>query len=66
MNGMLRIKNYLFFDSRGQRVPSQNLNPDLLMMEPTEDWYRCDAPDLLRPAKIRSIFVQGEMRPAWL
>ena len=33
------------------------------MMEPAEDWYRCDAPDLLRPAKIRSIFVQREMGP---
>ncbi len=33
------------------------------MMEPNEDWYRCDVPDLLRRAKIRSIFVQGEMRP---
>jgi hypothetical protein len=39
-------------------VPIQNLNPDVLVMEPTEDWYRCDAADLLRPAKIRSIFVQ--------
>jgi hypothetical protein len=26
--------------------PSQNLNPDVLMMEPAEDWYRCDVPDL--------------------
>ncbi len=33
------------------------------MMEPAEYWYRCDVPDLLRPAKIRSVFVQGEMRP---
>jgi hypothetical protein len=24
-------------------VPIQNLNPDVLMMEPAEDWYRCDA-----------------------
>ena len=44
-------------------VPSQNLKPDILMMEPAEDRYRCDAPDLLYPAKIRSIFVQREMRP---
>ncbi len=33
------------------------------MMEPAEDWYRCDAADLLRPAKIRSIFVQLDMGP---
>ena len=32
------------------------------MMEPAEDRYRRDTADLLRPAKIRSIFVQGEMR----
>jgi hypothetical protein len=34
-------------------MPIQNLNPDVLMMEPAEDWYRCDAADLLRPPKIR-------------
>ena len=39
-------------------VPIQNLNPDVLMMEPAEDWYRCDAADLLRPPKIWSIFIQ--------
>ena len=39
--------------SRGQLpVPSQNLNPDVLMVEPAEDWYGGDAPDLLRPPKI--------------
>lgn len=26
------------------------------MMEPAEDWNRCDAVNLLDPAKIRSIF----------
>ncbi len=39
-------------------VPSQNLNPDILMMESAEDRYRRDTADLLRSAKIRSIFVQ--------
>jgi hypothetical protein len=40
-------------------VPIQNLNPDVLMMEPPlDDWYRCDVADLLRPPKIRSIFIQ--------
>jgi hypothetical protein len=38
-------------------VPIQNLNPDVLMMEPAEHWYRCDAAELLRPAKIWSIFI---------
>jgi hypothetical protein len=39
-------------------VPSQNLKPDVLMMESAKDRYRRDTADLLRPAKIRSIFVQ--------
>jgi hypothetical protein len=39
-------------------VPIQNLNPDVLMMEPAEDRYRRDTADLLRPAKIWSVFVQ--------
>jgi hypothetical protein len=42
----------------GLAVPIQNLDPDVLMMEPAEDWYRCDAAGLLRPSKIRSIFIQ--------
>ena len=44
-------------------MPIQNLKPDVLMMEPAEDWYRCDAADLVRPPKIWSIFIQREMRP---
>ena len=32
-------------------------------MEPAEDLYRRDTADLLRAAKIRSIFIQREMRP---
>jgi hypothetical protein len=39
-------------------VPIQNLNSDVLMMEPAEDWYRCSAAVLLSPSKIWSIFVQ--------
>ena len=39
-------------------VPIQNLNPDVLMVEPAEDWYCCDAAELLRPPKIRSVFIQ--------
>jgi cation diffusion facilitator CzcD-associated flavoprotein CzcO len=30
-------------------VPIENLNSDVLMMEPAEDRYRCDAADLLLP-----------------
>ena len=42
----------------GLVAPIQNLNPDVLMMGSAEDRYRCDATELLGPAKIRSIFVQ--------
>jgi hypothetical protein len=31
----------------------QNLNPDVLMIEPAEDWYRSDAADL--PASARTL-----------
>jgi hypothetical protein len=48
-------------------VLSQNLNPDVLMMDSAKDWYRCDTADLLGPVEIRSIFVQREMRPdTWI
>ncbi len=33
------------------------------MMQPAKDWHRCDAADLLRRPKIRSIFIQREMGP---
>jgi|SRR5208282_422208 len=49
-------------DSLEMAVASQNLNPDVLMMKPAKDWNRCDTADLLRPAKIRSISVQREVR----
>jgi hypothetical protein len=39
-------------------VPSQNLDPDVLMMEPAEHRYRCDAAGLLLPSKIWSVFIQ--------
>jgi hypothetical protein len=44
-------------------VPGQNLNSDVLMMQPSKDRNRGDAADLLRSPKIRSIFIQREMRP---
>ena len=37
---------------------SQNLNPDVLMMQPTQNWYGCDGAELLRAPKIRRILVQ--------
>ena len=39
-------------------VPIENLNPDILMMQPAEDRYRCDAAGLLSPSKMWSIFIQ--------
>jgi hypothetical protein len=36
-------------------VPIQNLNPDVLMMKPTEDWYSSDAADLLPSPELCSI-----------
>ena len=36
----------------------RKLSPDLLMMEPAEDRYRCDAAELLGSSKIWSIFIQ--------
>jgi hypothetical protein len=33
------------------------------MMQPAEDWNRCDTTDLLLPPKVRSIFIQRKMRP---
>jgi len=39
-------------------VLSQKLNPDILMMEPTENRYCCDAAELLRAPKIGHIFFQ--------
>ncbi len=39
-------------------VPVQNLKPHVLMMQAAEDWYHCDAADLLRRPKIWSIFLQ--------
>ena len=39
-------------------VAIQNLNPEVLMVEPAEDWYRCDAAELLRPPKMRSVSIQ--------
>jgi len=50
------------FHSRRTGVLSQNLKPDVLMMEPAEDRYRRDTADILRPAKIWSIFVQRGIR----
>ena len=42
---------------------SQNLNPDILMMQPARNGNRGDTAQLLRPPEIGSIFVQREMGP---
>jgi cytochrome P450 len=39
-------------------VPIQNLDPDVLMMEPAEDWSRRDAADLLPSPELWSILIQ--------
>ena len=39
-------------------VLSQNLNPDVLMMESTEDWYRSDAAEPLWAPQIGRILCQ--------
>jgi hypothetical protein len=44
--------------SRDAAVPTQNLNPDILMMKSAEDWYRCDAADVLQAPKVRRILAQ--------
>jgi MFS family permease len=38
-------------------VPIQNLNSDIVVMQAAEDRNRHDASDLLRPPKVRSIFI---------
>ena len=39
-------------------MPIQNLDPDVLMMEPAEDWSRRDAADLLPSPELWSILIQ--------
>jgi hypothetical protein len=36
-------------------VPIQNLNPDVLMMESAEDWYRCNAADFQRLCPLKTL-----------
>ena len=38
-------------------VPIQNLNSDILMMKAAEDWYCCDAAELLRSPKFWSVLI---------
>jgi hypothetical protein len=37
---------------------SQDLNPDILVMQPAQNWYCCDGAELVRAPKIRRILVQ--------
>src|SRR5260221_4741336 len=39
-------------------VLNQNLNPDILVMQPTQNWDGCDGAELLRAPKIRRVLVQ--------
>jgi hypothetical protein len=48
-------KSRLLDGLRLSAVLSQNLNPDVLKMESTEDWYRCDAAELLWAPQIGRI-----------
>jgi hypothetical protein len=51
---LMNSENIEIFDP----VPIENLNPDVLMMDPAEDRYRSDAAELLDPPKIWSILIQ--------
>jgi len=42
----------------GRAVLSQNLNPDILMIQPTQNCDACDGAELLRAPKVRRILVQ--------
>ena len=44
-------------------MPSQNLNANVLVMEPSEDWDRCDAAVLLPPPELCGILLQRQMGP---
>ena len=39
-------------------IPDELLDQVVLMMEPAEDWYRCDAADFLPPPELWSILIQ--------
>jgi hypothetical protein len=54
----LESETTLQLRERWKAVPIQNLNPDVSMMQPAEDRYRCDAAKLLSSSKIWSIFIQ--------
>jgi hypothetical protein len=56
MRGLLGLLRPLWFLKTS--VPSQNLNPNVLMMKSAEDWYCCDAADLLQTPKIGRILAQ--------
>jgi hypothetical protein len=43
-------------------VLGRNLNPYILVVQPTQNWYGCDGAGLLRAPKIGRILFQGEMR----
>jgi hypothetical protein len=52
---------------RGRKIGSskavtpENLNPDILMMQPTKNWDGCDGAELLDAPEIRRVLVQREV-----
>jgi hypothetical protein len=44
--------------SRTKGVLSQNLNANILMMQPAEDWDRCDAAELVPPPELWNVLLQ--------
>jgi hypothetical protein len=49
---------WTLWETRSPPALTQLLNPDVLMMEAAQNWYRCDATELLRWPKFWSIFIQ--------
>jgi hypothetical protein len=48
------IERIMAGELSARAVHSQNLKPDVLMMEPAEVWHRCDVPNLLLSSRIRA------------
>jgi hypothetical protein len=39
-------------------VLTENLDPNIVMMQPAQDWQRPDVPNCLEVPKVRSVLVQ--------
>jgi hypothetical protein len=40
-------------------VPTENSDPNVMVMQTSENWQRCDVADSLRSPEGRCLFVQG-------